>query len=107
MPARAGGPRDRSLTIGEAVARLSADFPGIRAETLRVLEQHGLVSPSRTPSGYRRYAERDLEAVRRALSGPPAPRAESEPGPLPAPHARDGCPDSFGSPYSASSPFRG
>jgi hypothetical protein len=72
----AGGPRGRSLTIGEAVARLAEEFPGLRAETLRVLEQHGLVSPTRTSSGYRRYTERDLTAVRRALSGPPPQRAE-------------------------------
>lgn len=76
MAATAGGSRGRSLTIGEAVSRLSADFPGIRAETLRMLEQHGLVAPARTSSGFRRYSERDLDAVRRALSGPPAPRAE-------------------------------
>lgn len=74
MPA-AGGPRGRSLTIGEAVAQLAAEFPGIRPETLRLLEQQGTVVPARTSSGYRRYAERDLEAVRRALSGPPRPRA--------------------------------
>lgn len=66
------------MTIGEAVARLSAEFPGIRPETLRALEQHGLVVPERTDSGYRRYSERDLDAVRDALAGPPPPRA-SEP----------------------------
>jgi hypothetical protein len=63
------------MTIGEAVARLSAEFPGIRPETLRALEQHGLVVPERTDSGYRRYSERDLDAVRDALAGPPPPRA--------------------------------
>lgn len=66
------------MTIGEAVARLSAEFPGIRPETLRALEQHGLVVPERTDSGYRRYSERDLDAVRDALAGPPPPR-EPEP----------------------------
>jgi hypothetical protein len=76
-----GGPRGRSLTIGEAVSRLAAEFPGIRAETLRVLEQRDLVRPARTSSGFRRYSERDLEAVRRALTGPPPPRGEPEPAP--------------------------
>ncbi|HEX4789011.1 MAG TPA: MerR family transcriptional regulator [Actinospica sp.] len=61
------------------MSRLAAEFPGIRAETLRVLEQHGLVSPSRNSAGFRRYGERDLEAVRRALSAPPAPRGEQQP----------------------------
>jgi hypothetical protein len=77
----AGGPhRDRSLTIGEAAARLSAEFPGIRPETLRALEQHGLILPERTSSGFRRYTERDLEAVRGALAEPP-PAREAEPEP--------------------------
>ena len=71
-----GGPRGRSLTIGEAVARLAGEYPGIRAETLRLLEEQGLIAPSRTSSGFRRYTERDLDAVRRALSGPPRPRSE-------------------------------
>jgi hypothetical protein len=62
------------MTIGEAVALLSAEFPGIRPETLRALEQHGLVVPERTSAGYRRYTERDLDAVRDALA-PPPPRA--------------------------------
>lgn len=75
MPA-AGGPRGRSLTIGEAVARLAPDFPGIRPETLRALEQHGLVVPERNSAGYRRYTERDLDAARKALAGPPQPRTE-------------------------------
>ncbi|HET9167789.1 MAG TPA: MerR family DNA-binding transcriptional regulator [Actinospica sp.] len=83
--ASAGGTRRgrAPLTIGEAVARLSAEFPGIRPETLRALEQHGLVVPERTPSGYRRYTEHDLDAVRDALAGPP-PRPEPEPLPEPA-----------------------
>ncbi|MBR7830089.1 MerR family transcriptional regulator, partial [Actinospica sp. MGRD01-02] len=67
------------MTIGEAAARLSAEFPGIRPETLRALEQHGLVVPERTPSGYRRYTERDLDAVRDALAGPPPVEPEPEP----------------------------
>jgi hypothetical protein len=67
------------MTIGEAVARLSAEFPGIRPETLRALEQHGLVVPERTESGFRRYTERDLDAVRNALAGPPPQRAPEPP----------------------------
>lgn len=74
-----GARRGRPLTIGEAAARLSAEFPGIRPETLRALEQHGLVVPERTASGFRRYSERDLEAVRDALAGPPPPRAPEPP----------------------------
>jgi hypothetical protein len=71
------------MTIGEAVARLSAEFPGIRPETLRALEQHGLVVPERTDSGYRRYSERDLDAVRDALAEP-APRTAAPAAARPA-----------------------
>ncbi|MBR7834016.1 MerR family transcriptional regulator, partial [Actinospica durhamensis] len=71
-----GEPRVRGLTIGEAAARLAREFPGLRPETLRVMERQGLLEPRRTPSGYRRYAERDLEAVRRILAGAPQQRAE-------------------------------
>ena len=80
MPSAGAPRRGRSLTIGEAAARLSAEFPGIRPETLRALEQHGLVVPERTSSGFRRYTERDLEAVRGALTEPPRQRA-AEPAP--------------------------
>jgi hypothetical protein len=76
VPAAGGPYSGRPLTIGEAVARLSVEFPGIRPETLRALEQHGLVVPERTPSGFRRYTERDLEAVRGALSPPEPPAPE-------------------------------
>jgi hypothetical protein len=55
---------------------LATDFPGIRPETLRALEQHGLVVPERNSAGYRRYTERDLDAARKALAGPPQPRTE-------------------------------
>jgi hypothetical protein len=78
VPAQGRGHENRSLTIGEAAARLSAEFPGVRAETLRALEQHGLVVPQRTSAGYRRYSERDIEAARRVLAGPPRPRASAE-----------------------------
>jgi MerR-like DNA binding protein len=59
----------RGLTIGEAVARLVAEFPGLTVSVLRRLESEGLVEPVRTPNGYRRYSPADLERVRAALSG--------------------------------------
>jgi DNA-binding transcriptional MerR regulator/mannose-6-phosphate isomerase-like protein (cupin superfamily) len=36
---------------------------GVPAATLRLWEQHGLISPSRTPSGYRMYSEEDFARV--------------------------------------------
>ncbi len=44
-----------TLTIADAAART-----GFSASTLRYYEQVGLVAPERSPSGYRRYDERDL-----------------------------------------------
>ncbi len=81
-----GEPRIRGLTIGEAATRLALEFPGLRPDTLRVLERRGLLEPRRTPSGYRRYTERDLDAVRRVLSPaePPAPGAPPLPSARPA-----------------------
>ena len=96
-----GEPRVRGLTIGEAAARLAREYPGLCPETLRAMERQGLLEPRRTPSGYRRYAERDLEAVRRILAGAPSQRAEARPAqprraepPSPRPQAAEAQPPS-------------
>ena len=47
------------LTVGAAAART-----GWSARMLRYLEQHGLVVPRRTPSGYRLYGLRELNQLR-------------------------------------------
>ncbi|HYF24547.1 MAG TPA: DICT sensory domain-containing protein [Baekduia sp.] len=53
-----------SLTISELATRT-----GVAAGTLRMWEQrHGFPEPSRTGSGQRRYAEEDVELVRRVLA---------------------------------------
>lgn len=70
-----GEPRLRGLTIGEAAARLAGEFPGLRPETLRAMERHGLLAPRRTSAGYRRYTEADLDTARRILAGAPEPTA--------------------------------
>ncbi|HVM70046.1 MAG TPA: MerR family transcriptional regulator [Gaiellaceae bacterium] len=49
----------KGLTVGEAAART-----GWSARMLRYLETNGLVVPRRTASGYRVYAERELEQLR-------------------------------------------
>jgi DNA-binding transcriptional MerR regulator len=46
------------LKVGDAAART-----GWSARMLRYLEQHGLVVPGRTPSGYRQYALRELNQL--------------------------------------------
>ncbi|MGW4458431.1 MerR family transcriptional regulator [Streptomyces albidoflavus] len=48
------------MRIGEMVRRT-----GVSERLLRYYEEQGLLTPDRLPSGYRVYAERDVETVRR------------------------------------------
>jgi DICT domain-containing protein len=46
-----------------------AELTGLAAGTIRMWEQrYGFPTPQRTPSGYRRYSEDDVEAVRRVMA---------------------------------------
>lgn len=56
------------LSIGQVLARLANDFPDLSNSKLRFLEEQGLVSPSRTQSGYRKFSPADVERVRIILS---------------------------------------
>lgn len=57
---------ERSDPRGRAVYVISvaAELAGVHPQTLRVYERRGLVDPSRTGGGSRRYSERDLERLR-------------------------------------------
>jgi len=55
--------RERLLRIGEVVRRLRDEFPDISISKIRFLEDEGLISPQRTPSGYRLFDESDLERL--------------------------------------------
>ncbi len=59
---------DQGLTIGVVLAQLQADFPGLTISKLRYLDAQGLVSPARTPSGYRRYSKRDVQRLHYVLT---------------------------------------
>ncbi|MCR2800612.1 MerR family transcriptional regulator [Microbacterium sp. zg-Y818] len=66
-------PRGRSapagyLSIGQVLARLSPEFPSLTSSKLRFLEVQGIVAPTRTESGYRKFSPGDLERLRLALS---------------------------------------
>jgi DNA-binding transcriptional MerR regulator len=55
-------------TIGAVCRRLSDEFPDISISKIRYLEDQGLLSPRRTPGGYRLFSEEDigrLEAILR------------------------------------------
>ncbi|MEM9036235.1 MAG: MerR family transcriptional regulator [Actinomycetota bacterium] len=47
------------------VISVAAELAGLHAQTLRIYERKGLVEPSRTPGGSRRYSERDIERLSR------------------------------------------
>jgi DNA-binding transcriptional MerR regulator len=52
------------LSIGEVLALLREEFPDITISKIRFLESQGLVDPERTPSGYRKFYEEDVERLR-------------------------------------------
>lgn len=56
------------LSIGQVLARLSPEFPALTASKLRFLEVQGIVTPSRTDSGYRKFSAADLQRLRLALT---------------------------------------
>ncbi|MER2138031.1 MAG: MerR family transcriptional regulator, partial [Arthrobacter sp.] len=60
--------RPRVLNIGQVLADLSTEFPGISASKIRFLEEKGLVSPQRTAAGYRKYTSQDVERLRFVLA---------------------------------------
>jgi DNA-binding transcriptional MerR regulator len=57
------GPVDL-LTIGQVLARLKSEFPDLSNSKLRFLEERQLVTPVRTPSGYRKFSPADVERLR-------------------------------------------
>ena len=61
--------RSTVLNIGEVLQELSNDFPGISASKIRFLEEKGLISPQRTPAGYRKYSAQDVEMARVGAGG--------------------------------------
>jgi len=54
-------------SIGQVLAILKPEFDDISISKIRFLESEGLISPERAPSGYRRYAESDIERLRYIL----------------------------------------
>jgi len=56
---------DRSyLSIGEVLSLLTVEFPDVTISKIRFLESQGLIDPERTPSGYRKFYETDVERLR-------------------------------------------
>ncbi len=52
------------LSIGDVLALLREEFPDITISKIRFLESRGLLVPERTPSGYRKFYDHDVERLR-------------------------------------------
>ena len=55
------------LTIGKVVRRLQEQYPDLSISKVRYLEDEGLLTPSRTPGGYRLYSSRDIQRLETIL----------------------------------------
>ena len=62
-PLRSG----KSLTIGALCKALEVEFPDISISKIRYLEDQKLLSPRRTPGGYRLYSSADVARLRTIL----------------------------------------
>ena len=67
-PARERSASAGLLSIGQVLARLTPEFPDLTSSKLRFLEVQGIVSPSRTESGYRKFSSADIERLRLGLT---------------------------------------
>jgi DNA-binding transcriptional MerR regulator len=61
-----GSARSR-MNIGEVLDRLRPDFPGVTIPKIRFLEDKGLIKPERTPAGYRKFSQEDVDRLRYVL----------------------------------------
>jgi DNA-binding transcriptional MerR regulator len=52
------------LSIGEVLGLLQDEFPDVTISKIRFLESQGLIDPERTPSGYRKFYDGDVERLR-------------------------------------------
>jgi DNA-binding transcriptional MerR regulator len=59
--------RAKSLTIGAVCKALSQEFPDISISKIRYLEDQKLLTPRRTPGGYRLYSGNDVSRLRTIL----------------------------------------
>lgn len=68
--ADAGAPADTGghLSIGEVLDQLRDEFPDVTISKIRFLESQRLLDPERTPSGYRKFSDEDLERLRWILT---------------------------------------
>ena len=54
-------------SIGEVLVNVKTEFPDITISKIRFLESEGLITPERTPSGYRKFYPGDVERLKSIL----------------------------------------
>lgn len=52
------------MSIGDLLKSLKEEFPELTISKIRFLESEGLISPERTPSGYRKFSQADAQRLR-------------------------------------------
>ena len=60
-------PQRKALTIGAVCKILQSEFDDISISKIRYLEDQKLLTPRRTPGGYRLYSQSDVERLRTIL----------------------------------------
>ncbi|HVW80197.1 MAG TPA: MerR family transcriptional regulator [Mycobacteriales bacterium] len=56
------------MSIGEVLGQLRGEFPDVTISKIRFLESEGLITPTRTPSGYRKFSRDDVGRLRYVLA---------------------------------------
>jgi DNA-binding transcriptional MerR regulator len=56
------------MSIGEVLGQLRSEFPDVTISKIRFLEGEGLITPTRTPSGYRKFSRDDVGRLRFVLA---------------------------------------
>ena len=67
-PARGSASTRGSVSIGQVLDELSAEFPDVSPSKIRFLEAEGLIQPLRSNSGYRRFSAADIARLRFILT---------------------------------------
>src|SRR5439155_24805019 len=55
------------MSIGEVLVMLKTEFRDVTISKIRFLEGEGLIDPERTPSGYRKFYDNDIDRLRTIL----------------------------------------
>ena len=67
VPEQRAAGSGKSLTIGAVCKQLEREFPDISISKIRYLEDQSLLSPRRTPGGYRLFTPADVQRLRTIL----------------------------------------